>query len=81
MVGKFFIAAAFTMAWIYTPEVYATSVRSVAMSYASLFARIASILATYVFILVSNLLLMEEMVINYKMHQYNYIPIRVRTKL
>ena len=52
MIGKFAISASFGMAWIYTMEVYPTSIRAIGLNMWSTFARFASVPASYVGMLV-----------------------------
>lgn len=55
LIGKFCIMASFSMAYIYALEVYPTSIRSTGLNMCSTFARVASVLASYVGMLVGTL--------------------------
>ena len=55
MIGKFLISMTFAIAYLYTAELFPTSVRNVAVGAASTFARIGSMSAPYIVdLLVSN---------------------------
>ncbi len=48
MIGKFFTAASFAIIYMYTAEMFPTSVRAVAVGSGSLFARAGAVVAPYV---------------------------------
>ncbi len=47
MVGKFCVSAAFAIVYVYTAEMYPTSVRSVAVGSGSFWARVGGVVAPY----------------------------------
>lgn len=53
-IGKMFIAAAFAVIYNYSAEIYPTVVRNAGTGFSSLFARIGSICAPQIHLLVSN---------------------------
>ena len=53
MIGKFGIAAAFVIVYVFTAELYPTPVRNVSVGAGSFFARFGGIVAPYVTQLVS----------------------------
>ncbi len=55
MTGKLAVTASFGMVWIYSIEVYPTSIRAIGVNMCSSFARFASVPASYVGLLVSGL--------------------------
>ena len=65
MCGKFFVSATFTMMWVYTTEIYPTSVRSIGMTTSSMFARIASVPASYLGLLVCQFV--DDLILDNKM--------------
>ena len=48
MIGKFLISMTFAIAYLYTAELFPTSVRNVAVGAASTFARVGSMSAPYI---------------------------------
>ena len=52
MTGKFFISASFTMAWIYSAEVYPTCIRNLGVTVTGIAARISSAISPYIALLV-----------------------------
>nr|XP_006825792.1 PREDICTED: organic cation transporter protein-like [Saccoglossus kowalevskii] len=52
MVGKFFIAGSFALVYIFSAEIYPTSVRNAGMGLASTWARVGSISSPYVMLLI-----------------------------
>lgn len=55
MIGKFLISMTFAIAYLYTAELFPTSVRNVAVGAASTFARIGSMSAPYIVDLLGNI--------------------------
>ena len=53
MMGKFFITASFSLMWIYCCEAYPTCIRNQGLLLTSVAARVASVIASYVGLLVS----------------------------
>ncbi|GFN75018.1 solute carrier family 22 member 4 [Plakobranchus ocellatus] len=47
LVGKFGITLGFSVFWLYTPELYPTTIRTTGVGLASLFARVAGMIAPY----------------------------------
>merc|ERR550539_1872390 len=55
MIGKFLISMTFAIAYLYTAELFPTSVRNVAVGAASTFARVGSMTAPYIVDLLGNI--------------------------
>ena len=64
MIGKFLISMTFAIAYLYTAELFPTSVRNVAVGAASTFARVGSMSAPYIVdLLVSKLFFVNRIII------------------
>ena len=79
LVGRFMTTYIYSAVYIYTPELYPTSIRAAALSFCSTASKFGGVLAPYIILLVNKFTLRVSIVIHIKMDMlivlYNYIKL------